>query len=165
MVNRLAQNIARYAPGAKSTRVFLHRLRGVHIGRGCFIGTDVLLETAWPKRVFIGDRVVIGIRAIVVGHFDPAEAARTGMTGGPRGVTIEDDAFIGPGVIILPNVRIGTGAVVTAGSVVTRSVPPHTVVRGNPAMPVARCRVPLRHDGSIWDFYAGARRVPDKTEG
>ena len=46
-------------------------------------------------------------------------------------------------MIILPNVTIGKGSVVTAGSVVNQSVPPGTIVQGNPARPVARCAVPL----------------------
>jgi acetyltransferase-like isoleucine patch superfamily enzyme len=58
-------------------------------------------------------------------------------------VRLEDNVYLGPGVIVLPNVTIGHGAVVSAGSVVTRSVPPHTLVQGNPAKPVARCGVSL----------------------
>jgi acetyltransferase-like isoleucine patch superfamily enzyme len=58
-------------------------------------------------------------------------------------VRIEDKAFVGPGAIILPNVTIGYGAVVAAGSVVTKSVPPMTMVQGNPAEPVGYCGVPL----------------------
>jgi acetyltransferase-like isoleucine patch superfamily enzyme len=46
-------------------------------------------------------------------------------------------------VIVLPNVTIGRGAVVSAGSVVTHSVPPQTLVQGNPAKPVAHCGVSL----------------------
>jgi acetyltransferase-like isoleucine patch superfamily enzyme len=68
-------------------------------------------------------------------------------------VRIEDDVFIGPGAIILPNVTIGHGAVVHAGSVVTRSVPPLTMVRGNPAEPVARCGVPLGRSTPLRQFY------------
>jgi maltose O-acetyltransferase len=48
-------------------------------------------------------------------------------------VTIEDDVWIGMATIILPGVTIGTGAVVGAGSVVTRSIPPYAVSAGNPA--------------------------------
>jgi serine acetyltransferase len=59
-------------------------------------------------------------------------------------------------VIILPNVVIGHGAVVTAGSVVTRSVPPMTVVQGNPAVPVARCGIPFTPTTTSKEF---ARRL------
>lgn len=51
----------------------------------------------------------------------------------PLPVVIEDDVWVGARAIILPGVRIGTGSVVAAGAVVTRSVPPMSVVGGNPA--------------------------------
>jgi acetyltransferase-like isoleucine patch superfamily enzyme len=105
----------------------------VHIGKDVFISEDVILETACPDLITIEDRVSIGIRTLVIGHFRELN----------EGVRIESDVFVGPGVIILPNVVIGRGAVVTAGSVVTRSVPAMTVVQGNPAIPVAKCEIPL----------------------
>lgn len=48
-------------------------------------------------------------------------------------IVIEDDAWIGGNTTILPGVRVGHGAVVGAGSVVTKDVPPMTVYAGNPA--------------------------------
>jgi acetyltransferase-like isoleucine patch superfamily enzyme len=54
------------------------------------------------------------------------------------GATVEDDVSIGGNVTVLPGVRIGAGALVGAGSVVTRDVEPGTVVAGNPAVVVKR---------------------------
>ncbi|MEV7663036.1 DapH/DapD/GlmU-related protein [Paenarthrobacter sp. NPDC089316] len=51
----------------------------------------------------------------------------------PREVVIEDDVWIGARAIILPGVRVGRGSVVAAAAVVTKSVPPFSVVAGNPA--------------------------------
>ena len=48
-------------------------------------------------------------------------------------VLIADDVWIGARVIILPGVRIGTGAVIGAGAVVTKDMPDYSVVGGNPA--------------------------------
>lgn len=48
-------------------------------------------------------------------------------------IKIEDWAYVGSDSLIMPGVTIGEGALIAAGSVVTRSVPPHTVVGGNPA--------------------------------
>ena len=48
-------------------------------------------------------------------------------------VVIEDGVYIGAHSQIMPGVRIGEGALVAAGSIVTKSVPPHTIVAGNPA--------------------------------
>jgi serine acetyltransferase len=130
--NRVLQHLARIVPGATTLRVWLNRARGVHIGNGVMIGYDTILDTSRPELVFIEDGCFIGMRVTVIAHFKELE-----------GVKIEQDAFIGPGVIILPKVVIGRGAVVTAGSVVTHSVAPMTVVQGNPATPVALCGVAL----------------------
>jgi acetyltransferase-like isoleucine patch superfamily enzyme len=154
-VNRLLQLLARILPGGETIRIMLHRLRGVHIGRNVFISEDVLLETARPNLITIEDRVSIGIRTIIIAHFRELN----------EGVKIESDVFVGPGVIILPNVVIGRGAVVAAGSVVTRSVPPMTVVQGNPAVPVARCGVPLRPDVTRKEFSRQLRPLAVRAAG
>jgi acetyltransferase-like isoleucine patch superfamily enzyme len=119
----------------------LHRARGVQIGKGVWIGYDVILETSRPHLITIEDGSSIGMRVTIIAHFRETQ-----------GVKIERDAFIGPGVIILPNVVVGKGAVVTAGSVVTQSVQPMTVVQGNPAVPVARCGIPLGMNVSVKEF-------------
>src|SRR5215472_11603971 len=96
--NRLLQQIARAAPGATTLRVQLHRGRGVNIGDDVWIGYDAILETSNPHLITIEDGVSIGIRTTIIAHFRES-----------RGVTIEQDAFIGPSVTILPNVVIGRG--------------------------------------------------------
>jgi acetyltransferase-like isoleucine patch superfamily enzyme len=137
-------------------RVALHRLRGVEIGEGSWIGFDTLIEPAYPHRVVIGKRVAIGIRVLILAHFAHHGRNRETSDGSLDrrvSVRIEDDVFIGPGAVIMPNVTIGAGAVVTAGSVVTRSVAPLTMVQGNPAKPIARCGIPLGLDTPIKEFY------------
>jgi acetyltransferase-like isoleucine patch superfamily enzyme/acyl carrier protein len=158
--NRLFQILALYAPGFKTTRVWLHRMRGVSIGRNVSIGLGALIETAYPSLVSIGDNVTIGMRVIIIGHLrDSTSEARANRR---HTVRIEDDAYIGPGVIILPNVTIGRGAMVSAGSVVSRSVPPRTLVRGNPAEPIAECAVSLGGGVSYEQFVKGLTPIRDK---
>ena len=113
----------------------------MNIGQDVNIGLGVLIETSYPRLVSIGNNIEIGLRTVIIGHF--RETAENAKAEGRPTVRIEDDAFIGPSVTILPYVTIGRGSVVTAGSVVNESVPPRTVVQGNPARPVARCEVPL----------------------
>lgn len=153
--NRVLQMLALYAPGGDSVRPALHRWRGVAIGRRTWIGFDTLIDPEYPHRVAIGDRVAIGIRVVILAHFAHRGHDRESSDGVTRdriSVRIEDDAFIGPGAIIMPNVTVGKGAVVTAGSVVTRSVAPLTMVQGNPAKPIALCGIPLGLDTPIKEF-------------
>src|SRR5712692_4810859 len=146
--NRLLQELARVVPGARTLRVWLHRWRGVKLGRGVWVGYDCILETSYPHLITIGDDVVLSIRAILIAHFR-----------GSVGITIKDQVFIGPGAIVLPDVTIGRGAVVTAGSVVSASVPPMTVVQGNPARAIATCGVTLVGEASMKEFYRSLRPI------
>ena len=141
-LNRLLQILARISPGATTLRVRLHRWRGVKIGKGVWIGYDAIIETGFPHLVTLKDRCSIGIRATIIAHMREA-----------RGVVIEEDASVGPGALVLPNVTVGRGSVVTPGSVVTTSVPPMTMVQGNPAKPIARIGIPLRDDVSLKEFF------------
>src|SRR5256886_12964168 len=147
--NRILQILARVAPGAMSTRVRLNRWRGVHIGKNVWIGYDAIIETSHPHLVTIRDRAAVGIRSTIIAHNREQQ-----------GVVIEEDAVLGPGVIVLPDVTIGRGAIVTAGSVVTKSVPPKTMVQGNPARPIAIVGVPLALDVSVKQVAKGLRPIP-----
>jgi acetyltransferase-like isoleucine patch superfamily enzyme len=133
-------------------RVWLHRARGVKIGEGVWIGYDAILETSRPYLITIEEGAAIGIRVTVIAHFRESQ-----------GVKIERGAFVGPGAIILPNVVIGQGAVVTAGSVVTHSVPPMTVVQGNPAVPVAKCGLPLDAKVTLKEFSRRLKPISSHT--
>jgi carbonic anhydrase/acetyltransferase-like protein (isoleucine patch superfamily) len=146
--NRILQVLARHAPGATTWRVWLNRWRGVHIGQNVWIGYDAIIETSRPDLVTIRDRATVQIRTTIIAHF--REQA---------GVVIEEDATVGPGAIVLPNVTIGRGSIVTAGSVVTKSVPPKTMVQGNPARPIATVEIPLRLDVSLKQFSKGLRPI------
>ena len=89
--------------------------------------------------VTIGNRVAIADRVAVVVSSN-ANFSRIGNLVGEvhRPIVIQDDAWLGAGVIVLPSVTIGRGAVVGAGAVVTRDVSSFTVVAGVPARPVKR---------------------------
>ena len=144
--NRILQLLARIAPGATTTRVLLNRWRGVKIGKNVWIGYDTIIETSCPHLVTIRDRAQIGIRVTIIAHNREQ-----------KGVVIEEDAALGAGAIVLPNVTIGRGAVVTAGSVVTKSVPPKTMVQGNPAQPIATVEVPFGLNVSLKEFAKSLR--------
>lgn len=155
LTNRLFQNLARVAPGASSLRVALHRGRGVQIGKNVWIGYDVVLDTSRPYAIKLEDDCIVSMRVTILAHFRETE-----------GVTVCRGAFIGAGALILPGVVIGENAVVAAGSVVTRSVAPSTLVQGNPATPVAKCEIPLTRAKTVKEFSRSLRplRTPVRVE-
>ena len=106
----------------------------LEIGDNVYIG-EASIISAYTK-ITIGNYVVMGPRNVIVDlshtYVDPEKPIRLQpWTGKP--VTIEDDVWITSNCTVLPGVRIGRGAVVGAGSVVTRDVPPYAVVGGAPA--------------------------------
>jgi acetyltransferase-like isoleucine patch superfamily enzyme len=120
----------------------------VEIGDYCYFTNAVLLCEA---NLRIGRYVVIGWNATIVDTdfhpIAPAERIADALACSPLGraqslsrppiaklpVVIEDDVWIGPNATILKGVRVGTGAFIDAGAVVTRDVPPRCRVIGNPA--------------------------------
>ncbi len=141
--NRFLQHLARFMPGETTFRVWCHRWRGIKMGKGACLGYDLILETEHPDWIWFGNNVEINMRSTLIAHFKGIGIQSKGPGFEGISIKIEDDVFIGPGVIILPNVILGRGSTVAAGSVVTKNVPPMTLVQGNPAVPVARCGIPL----------------------
>jgi galactoside O-acetyltransferase len=79
--------------------------------------------------------VLIAAHAVITSRQHPARLPRFGVTADAP-VAIDDDVWIGAGAIVLPGVRIGRGAIVGAGAVVTGNVEPFTIVGGVPARPI-----------------------------
>jgi acetyltransferase-like isoleucine patch superfamily enzyme len=106
----------------------------IRIGRDSLIGEYSVIRG--QGGVQIGERVYASpfTQIIAVNHVfdDPARPfVEQGITA--EGIIIEDDVWLGAGAIITDGVKVGKGAVVAAGAVVTKDVPPHTVVGGVPA--------------------------------
>lgn len=106
----------------------------IRIGRDSLIGERNVLRG--QGGITIGDRVYTGplVQLLAVNHVftDPTRPIiDQGITA--EGIVVEDDVWIGAGAIITDGVHIGQGAVIAAGAVVTKDVPAHTVVGGNPA--------------------------------
>jgi acetyltransferase-like isoleucine patch superfamily enzyme len=92
-------------------------------------------------RVTIKNRVIIGAGALISdtdSHPLDPQARFQGKAARSEAVIIDDDVFIGARVIVLKGVHIGKGAVVGAGSVVTKDVPSNVIVAGNPAKLVGK---------------------------
>ncbi len=107
----------------------------VEVGDNAKIGFN--FEVLGPAIFTLGRNVMIGpeVLFITINHrFDRTDVpVKEQGHQPPKGIVVEDDVWIGARVIVLPGVRIGTGAIVGVGAVVTKDVPANTIVGGNPA--------------------------------
>jgi maltose O-acetyltransferase len=114
----------------------------VSIGQG---GSIAAFLHIWGRGgVTIGDRVLIASHVSIVSETHDYTKHPMTETAILKPVVIEDDVWIGTHCSILPGVTIGRGAVVGAGAVVTRDIPPMSVNVGVPAKPVAYRPEPSR---------------------
>ena len=106
----------------------------LRIGDRALISTHVTMNLDGP--VTIGDQVTIGpfVRIYTGSHRMGDESWRCLPEVTGDAVVVEDGAWIAVGATLLPGVRVGRGAVVAAGSVVTKDVAPNTFVAGVPAV-------------------------------
>ena len=108
--------------------------KGVKIGRRCKISSHTFI----CEGVTIEDNVFIGHGVMFTNDVYPRATTASGDLQTEKDwkvvpTLVKKGASIGTGATILPRLTIGEGALVGAGSVVTRNVAPHTIVWGNPA--------------------------------
>ena len=104
----------------------------IEIGDYSAIGVDCRIYGA----VKIGNDVMMGPEVVVLPRnhrFDRLDIPMWRQGHSTEPIVIDDDVWIGTRAILLPGVKIGKGAIIGAGAVVTRDVPEYSVVGGNPA--------------------------------
>jgi acetyltransferase-like isoleucine patch superfamily enzyme len=127
----------------------------IRIGELCYVGEGSRIWSA--ASVVIGNRILISHSANVFDSLThPLDTGTRHQQvkdiferGHPRSISLDegpvdicDDAWVDAGAVVLRGVTIGEGGVVAAGAVVTKDVPPYTIVAGNPAVLVRE----LSHD-------------------
>ncbi len=112
--------------------LILYNPSGITIGQDTIVGERCTLDGR--AKLTIGDHVDIASEVMIYNSEHDVNDPKFGAIVAP--VTIEDYVFIGPRAIILPGVTIGRGAIVGAGAVVTKDVPPLTILGGVPAKPI-----------------------------
>jgi maltose O-acetyltransferase len=119
-------------------RAFFGSGREVSLGDNSGIGVNAKLSPG----VTIGKNVLMGEDVLFLtrnhAFADPEVLIRDQGYLGTEEILVDDDVWIGTRCILLPGVHVGTGAVIGAGSVVTKSVEPCAVVAGNPAVVIGR---------------------------
>jgi len=143
---KICSTLAKY-PITHTWSTFWWRQCGYSIGKNTRIAQEVLIW-AWhhidTNNVIIEDDVSIGPRVMIIARtHSPSQIEKYGKVKSsiPGKILIKKGAWIGASAIILPNVTIGERAVVGAGAVVTKDVPPYTVVVGVPAKVIKKLDV------------------------
>jgi maltose O-acetyltransferase len=110
------------------------RAMGMHIGHGTWLPASTWIDTSHCFLISIGNDCGFGEECLILAHDaqmdEFLDVARIGR------VKIHDSCHIGARSVILAGVEVGPRTVVTAGSVVMRTLPPNTVCAGNPARPI-----------------------------
>ena len=117
--------------------VIIYGSSNIEIGNHIYIGPYTFIESGGEQgKIKIGNYVMIAPKCTIisVGHrFDDYKNSIKLQGSCVKSVTIEDDVWLGANTVVLPGVKIGRGAIVGAGSVVTKDVAPYAIVGGVPA--------------------------------
>jgi acetyltransferase-like isoleucine patch superfamily enzyme len=106
-----------------------------NIGAYCYIGC--------PGHVEIGENVLMGHRVSLIAenhNFDRLDVPIRQQGVIRQSIVIEDDCWLGSHSVILAGVRVGKGSIIAAGAVVTKNVPPYSIVGGVPARVIKKRR-------------------------
>jgi acetyltransferase-like isoleucine patch superfamily enzyme len=132
-------------------RSFLFRLMGCEIGKSCVIepGIDVGLRPLFIignfcqinkmvtlRNAQLGNHVLVAPKVTILDrqhNFSNLNLPISQQGATKKSVRIEDNVWIGQNAIIMPGITIGESAIVGAGSIVTKDVPPYAIVGGAPA--------------------------------
>jgi len=132
---KILKYFAKVLPG-NAIRVWLLRMCNYAIGRDVYVGEDLIIidDLSDPTTcLIIEDRTAISPRVTFVLHSAPNESRIRKLFEKKGKIIVRQDAWIGTGAVLLPDIEIGEGAIVGSNSVVTRNVPNYTVVAGAPA--------------------------------
>ena len=134
----------------RKLRPILIRKMGCHVGKNTFFGDYVRMDTSYADMIYIGDytHVTSGCRLLchqrdLTGYCVGDNAASLGYKTGE--IHIGKGVMVGMETIIMPGVTIGDGAIIGAGSIVTRDIPAWTIATGRPARVVKQ--IPERKIG------------------
>ncbi len=131
LLNMIARNVIH--PGL---RLWLYRQMGINIGKHCTIEMFSYMDDQFPELIFIEDYAGTSRYVKIICHDDALARTEEGNPtrhGYVAPVIMKKYSAVSAGCILLPGVTIHEGAVVGAGAVVTKDIPPHSVAVGVPA--------------------------------
>ncbi len=138
---RLARLLV-YSFPLNGVRVWGLKRCGFKVGKNVYFGNSLILTMPNAQsdcNLVIGNRVSVAPRVTLILASDSNWSKLNEIIPPKEGkIVLQDDCWIGAGAIILPDITIGEMSVVGAGSVVTKDVPPYTIVAGVPAKEIRK---------------------------
>ncbi|GEM02044.1 Acetyltransferase (isoleucine patch superfamily) [Halolactibacillus halophilus] len=128
MKNFVVIQLARYTPFLPVKNWLYRTLLRMDVGKQTSFALMVMVDLMFPERITVGHNSIIGYNTTILTHEYLINEYRLGY------VTIGDEVMIGANCTILPGVRIGDGATVAAGTVVSKDIPAYAFAKGNPVM-------------------------------
>lgn len=132
MRNFIIIQIARYMPFLSVKNALYRHGLGMKVGETTAFALMVMVDLMFPERIAVGDNAIIGYNTTLLTHEYLIEEYRIGE------IQIGNNVMIGANCTVLPGVSIGDGAVVAAGTIVTKDVAANTFVAGNPMQVVSK---------------------------
>ena len=126
-----------YACPNNKLRQWMHRRRGVHIGKNVYLGMFCFLDNLHPEYIYIEDNASVNAGTMILTHFNPMKRYAAVFQAQMAPVLIKEGAIVAVRSTIMPGVCIGKNAVVSAGTIVDKDVADCTIVKGNPMKVVA----------------------------
>jgi acetyltransferase-like isoleucine patch superfamily enzyme len=124
--NFIVIQLARYTPFLGMKNWLYRTFLGLKVGEQTSFALMVMLDVMFPEKISVGRNTVIGYNTTILAHEYLIKEYRLGA------VDIGSEVMIGANSTILPGVSIGDGAIVSAGTLVHKDVPPGAFVGGNP---------------------------------
>lgn len=124
--NFIVIQLARYTPFLGLKNWLYRTFLGMEVGKQTSFALMVMLDVMFPEKISVGRNTVIGYNTTILAHEYLIKEYRLGE------VVIGDEVMIGANSTIMPGITIGDGAIVSAGTLVHKDVPPGSFVGGNP---------------------------------
>ena len=138
--NFIIIQLARYTPFIPVKNWLYKTFLGVKIGDRTAFALMVMLDIMFPEKISVGKNSIIGYNTTILAHEYLIDEYRLGD------VVIGDGVMIGANSTLLPGISIGDGAIVSAGTLVHKSVPEGAFVGGNPMQVIYTKEERVKHE-------------------
>lgn len=142
--NIILYRLAFFCP-LNSWRVKMNKWRGVHVGKHVYIGLQCSIDNAYPECVFLEDDISLAGEVTILTHANPYKHFEGVIEAKVSPVVVRKGAWVSVKSTLLGGADIGEYAIVSAGSVVSKKIPPFTMAVGNPAKKVANFKELLKN--------------------